>query len=137
MRRRDAEQQSQAKHDWKECCLGADSDAAMGTNRSLFHTQLQGRSPVCFERSGSRRAQISLSAIDPFLVRGKTAWALLVSEHGSGCGVSTIVPSIGVHGIVDFHCFFVETYEERAKRTGIALAHAENQDKFSWSIAGV
>ena len=60
-------------------------------------------------QAGARKT--SLSAVDPFRVPGKPACRLPVSGHGSGSGVSTIVPSTGHPGIVDSHCFFVESYE--------------------------
>src|SRR5579862_469700 len=76
---------------------------------------LSSRSLACvsMERSGSRRASNSLSAVDPFLASGNgkrqqlpylRAWIWLRSVH--------MVPSIDYEGIENSHCFFVETYGE-------------------------
>ena len=76
---------------------------------------LSSRSLACvsIERSGSRRASNSLSAVDPFRALGNgkeqqlpylRAWIWLRSVH--------MVPSIDYEGIENSHCFFVETYEK-------------------------
>jgi hypothetical protein len=106
-------QQSHAGEHWKER-LCERLHRGDGNASSLFHTQLQSRSPVGDYLSQSRPAgeellfvcdrSITSSGNRHLIPRGQT------SEHGPGCGVFTIVLLKRQDGIVDFHDFFVQSY---------------------------